>query len=143
MPIGSLGHVLVDSCPNSQRRFQAASFRNRLVGTVRIHLECRPAVQPSIGPAQTEALRCDNADMVGRITLAQNATVEAVHIFVFHPGHPLIALAIGHASLPQRFLHSFLIGKDRDLHFVHNAGELILVFVNQQLAKCFNRNPFW
>ena len=105
-------------------RVDADALGDRLVGAGRVDLVGGLAVEPVVGAAQAEALRGDDADVVGREALAEQAGVERVDRLVGQVGHALVALAVGLARLLDAASStSSCVGDEVHLHLVDDVAE--------------------
>jgi len=115
---------LVDSSPDPLDRVHAFALLDGLIRTGFVNLVGSLAIQPVVGAAEAEALGRDDANVVRRERLAEQAGVERVDGLVGHGLQPTVALVVdlarhGHA------LHDFLgVGDQRDFDLVHDGGIL-------------------
>ncbi len=113
--------VLVDALPDAPDRVEALALLDGLVRAGLVDLVGRLAVQPVVGAAEPQPLRRDDADVVGREGLAEQAGVEGVHRLVGHRLQPAVALVVDLAGDRQAPLHLRRVGDQRDLHLVHDG----------------------
>ena len=113
--------VVVDALPDAPDRIQAFALLDRLVGAGLVDLVGGLAVQPVVGAAEAQPLGRDDADVVGREGLAEQAGVEGVHRFVGHGLQAAVALIVDLARHRQALLHLVRVGDERDLDLVHDG----------------------
>ena len=122
---GLLPDELVHAVPLAGDRVEAGALLDGLVRTGGVELVGRLRVEPVVRAAQTEALGCDHAEVIGREALAQGARVERLDRLVGEPHHALVALRVDELRLLEHLVDLGLLGVDRDLHLVDDRLEVV------------------
>ena len=117
---------LVDALPFPGDLTEARALGHRLIAAGRVDFVGGLAVEPVVGSAQPESLRCDDAHVIGGVGLTERAGIEGIHGFVGHPGDPCVAALVDWLDVSDE-LHD-LIGVRRDRHrnLVHDSGVLLV-----------------
>ena len=140
-PLRVLHRRLVRPRPIPPDRVNQIPLRHRLVRARRIDLVRRLAVQPVVGPAQTQPLRAHDAHVRRRKRLAQRTIVERIHRLVRQIGQPPVAEIVRHPRLLQPFRVLLRIRHDLHLHLVHDRAELRVEAGVHDIAEMLQIEP--
>ena len=102
-----------------------------LVRAVGVDFEGSLAVHPVVSAAEAGPFRADHADVVGREALTERAGVVGMLAFVGHVLDPGVARGVNFPRLMGDLVHLGLVGVKRDLDFIHDRAEILVVFSMQ------------
>ena len=134
--------IVVGAGPVTLREIDLLAQLDRLVRPGRVDVEGCLAVQPVVRAAQTQPLRANHANVIGRKALAQCAGIEFLHLVICQIGQPFIAEVIGSAGCFQPLIKFCRVGVDCHLHLVDDCSKIRMEARVQDLANIRQAEAF-